>query len=95
MIVDFSKNLQGAGYFSKINHISSYNKLRVKDCAVPKKVSTTLYGHYKFAIMSLGLTNSLVDFMDLLKRVFQQYLDFFIIFLLIISTFTLGMKRSM
>ena len=37
------------------------------------------YGHYKFVVMSFRLTNAPASFIDLMNRVFKQYLDFFII----------------
>ena len=39
----------------------------------------TQYGHYDFLVMSIGLTNAPVAFMDLMNRVFQNYLDAFVI----------------
>lgn len=32
-------------------------------------------GHYEFLLMFFGLTNALASFMDLINRIFQQYLD--------------------
>ena len=39
----------------------------------------TRYGHYEFLVMSFGLTNAPTTFMDLMNRVFQNYLDSFVI----------------
>ena len=39
----------------------------------------TQYGHFVFTVMPFGLTNALVAFMDLMHRVFQPYLDRFIV----------------
>ena len=39
----------------------------------------TRYGHYEFLVMSFGLTNVLVAFMDLRDRVFRPYVDRFIV----------------
>ncbi|KAH0784240.1 hypothetical protein KY290_003838 [Solanum tuberosum] len=39
----------------------------------------TRYGHYEFVVMSFGLTNAPVAFMDLMNIVFRQYLDIFVI----------------
>ena len=35
--------------------------------------------HYEFLVMSFGLTNYPAAFMDLMNRVFEEYLDKFII----------------
>ena len=39
----------------------------------------TRYDHYEFLVMSFGLTNAPVVFMDLMNTVFQCYLDSFVI----------------
>ena len=39
----------------------------------------TTYGHYEILVVSFGLTNALLAFMDLMNRVFQNYLDSFVI----------------
>ena len=36
-------------------------------------------GHYEFLVMPFGLTNTPTVFMDLMNRVFQSYLDRFMI----------------
>ena len=51
--------------------------MRGKD--IPKKAFRTRYCHYEFLLMSFGLTNALAVFMDLMNRVFQNYLDSFVI----------------
>ncbi|KAH0644793.1 hypothetical protein KY284_032677 [Solanum tuberosum] len=74
-IDDLLDQLQGAINFSKIDLRSSYHQLKVRDSEIPKRTFRTLYGHYGLVVISLGLTNAPAAFMDLMKRVFKQYLD--------------------
>ena len=39
----------------------------------------TRYGHYEFTVMPFGLTSALAIFMDLMHRIFHDYLDRFVV----------------
>ncbi|XP_070014851.1 uncharacterized protein [Nicotiana sylvestris] len=74
--------LFGSRVFSKIDLRLEYHQLKIWDLDVPKTAFWTRYGHYEFLVMSFGLTNAPMTFMDLMNRVFRSYTDlFFIVFI--------------
>ena len=78
-IEDLFDQMKGAGVFSKINLRPVYYQLRVKEVDVTKTAFRTRYGHYEFLVMPLWLTNALVAFLDLMNRLFQPYVDQFVV----------------
>lgn len=64
--------------FFKID-LPSYHQLKIKPVDTFKKSFRTRYSYYEFLVMSFGLTNALVAFMDLMNRVYKPFLDKFVI----------------
>ena len=56
-----------------------YHQLRVGEADIPKIAFKMRYGHFEFTVIPFGLTNAPSAFMDLMQRVFQPYLDQFVI----------------
>ena len=53
--------------------------MRVREVDIPKTTFRTRYEHFKFIVMTFGLTNAPAAFMDLMHKVFQLYLDRFMV----------------
>ena len=77
-IDDLFDQLRGARVYSNIDLRTGY-LLRVRETYIPKTAFRTRYGHFKFTVMPFGLTNAPAAFMDLMYRVFQPYLDQFVV----------------
>ena len=78
-IGDLFDQLRGARVYSKIDLRTGYHQPRVRDTDIPKIAFRTRYGNFEFIVMPFGLTNAPVAFMDLMHRVFQPYLDQFVV----------------
>ena len=79
MINDLFDRLQGAKVFSRIDLRSGYHQLKIREQDIPKTAFTTRYGLYEYTVMSFGLTNAPAYFMNLMNKVFMEFLDKFVI----------------
>jgi hypothetical protein len=78
-IEDLFDQMRGARVFSKIDLRSGYHQMRIRPSDIPKTAFSTRYGLYDFTVMSFGLTNAPTYFMNLMNKVFMEYLDIFVV----------------
>ena len=78
-IDDLFDQLKGAKYISKIDLRSGYYHLKIKESDISKTAFVTRYGQFEFTVMSFGLTNAPVYFMNLMNKVFMDELDKFVV----------------
>ena len=78
-IDDLFDQLRGTRVYSKMDLHTGYHKLRVREVDILKTMFRTWYEHFEFTVMPFELTNVPVEFVDLLHRVFQPYLDKFMV----------------
>ena len=79
MINNLFDRLQGAKVFSKIDLRSGYHQLKIREQDIPKTAFTTRYGLYEYTVMSFGLTNAPAYFMNMMNKVFMEFLDNFVV----------------
>jgi hypothetical protein len=78
-IEDLFDQMRGARVFSKIDLRSGYHQMKIRPSDIPKMAFSTRYGLYEFRDMSFGLTNAPAYFMNLMNKVFMEYLDRFVV----------------
>ena len=71
--------LRGARVYSKIDLGTGYHQLRVRDTDIPKIAFRMRYENFEFTVMPFRLTNAPTALMDLMHRIFQPYLDQFVV----------------
>jgi hypothetical protein len=71
--------MRGVKVFLKVDLRSGYHQLNIRLEDVPKTTFTTRYGLYEFLVMSFGLTNAPAYFINLMNKVFLEYLDKFVV----------------
>ena len=94
-IDDLFDELKGSTCFSKIDLRSSYHQLCIQESDISKIAFSSRYGHFEFVVMPFGLTNALAAFIDLIQRVFHNYLDKFVIVFIDDFSSTLFLRNFM
>jgi hypothetical protein len=77
-IEDLFDQMSGARVFSKIDLRSGYHQMKIRPADIPKTAFCTRYDLYEFTVMSFGLTNAPAYFMNLMNKVFMEYLYRFV-----------------
>jgi hypothetical protein len=77
-IEDLFNQMGGARVFSKIDLRSGYHQMKIRPSDITKTTFSTRYGLYEFTVMLFSLTNAPVYFMNLMNKVFMEYLDRFV-----------------
>jgi hypothetical protein len=78
-IEDLFDQMRGVRMFSKLDLRSGYHQMKIRPSDIPKMTFSTRYGLYEFTVMSFVLTNAPAYFMNLMNKVFVEYLDRFIV----------------
>ena len=69
--------LSGVRYFTRLDLLTAYAHIRIKEGDEWKTAFRTPYGHYEYLVMPFGLTNVLATFQAAIDYVIRHCLDRF------------------
>src|SRR5574338_502890 len=78
-IDDLFDQLSGARIFSRLDLAFGFHQMKVEEESIKYIAFNTRYGLYEFLVMPFGLTNAPSYFVDLMNRIFRDYLDKFVL----------------
>nr|GEY65442.1 hypothetical protein [Tanacetum cinerariifolium] len=79
LIANLFDQLRKARYFTKLDLRSGYYKVRIAEGDKAKTTCVTRYGSYELLVMPFGLTNALATFFTLMNKLFDPFLDKFVV----------------
>ncbi|XP_022872717.1 uncharacterized protein LOC111391700 [Olea europaea var. sylvestris] len=79
LIADLFDRLGSAKYYTKVDLQKGYYQVRIAEGDEPKTTCITRYGSFEWLVMPFGLTNAPATFCTLMNRIFQPYLDKFVV----------------
>lgn len=71
--------LKGVKVFSQVDLATGFHQPRVPKDSIPFTAFMTRYGSYEWLVIPFGLTNASAFFMNLMNRLFREYLDRFVL----------------
>ena len=78
-IDDLFDQLVGASVFSQLDFATGFHQLRVSADSIDKTAFRTPDGFFEWLVMPFGLTNAPAYFVDLMSRVFRDFLNKFVV----------------
>ncbi|KAI3453949.1 hypothetical protein Pfo_010612 [Paulownia fortunei] len=79
LIADLFDRLGGAKIYTKMDLQKGYYQVQIAEGDDPKTACITRYGSFEWLVMPFGLTNAPATFCTLMNKIFQPYLDRFMV----------------
>ena len=78
LLAETFRNLKGAKWFTKVDVIQAFHKIRIQEGDEHKTAFRTRFGLYEYNVVPFGLVNSPASFQRYVNGVLRDYLDEFV-----------------